>query len=135
MGSPYRAIIAREHVSTRVRINSSVLENRKYLPGFSAAICLIRLRALERPSIASTHEPCSSGAPEKISFLCSPHHLSVEKCMAFPISETVRKRTLGNPPIGHLAIEKTPTCPLTCYSGMWTVRIRSSEMGQENCAD
>jgi hypothetical protein len=84
MESPYRANIVRERESIRVRIDWSVLENRKYLPGFSAAICPIRWCALEKPSMASSHKPLSSGAPEKISklssFTSSPH---VEEFMAF----------------------------------------------------
>jgi hypothetical protein len=84
MESPYRAIFVRERVSTRVRIDWSVLESRKYLPGFSAASCPIRWCALERPSMASTHRPYSSADPEKISkvssFNSSPH---AKEFMAF----------------------------------------------------
>lgn len=81
MESAYHANIVRERESSRVRIDWSVLENRKYLPGFSAAICPIRWCALERPSMASIHKPFSSGAPEKISkvslFTSSPHAKSL----------------------------------------------------------
>jgi hypothetical protein len=84
MESPYPAIVVRERVSNRVRIDWSVLESRKYLPGFSAAICSIRWCAFERPSMASTHDPFSSAAPEKMSKVSSltslPHE---DEFMAF----------------------------------------------------
>ncbi len=71
MESSYRANIGWESESSCVRIDWSVLENRKYFPGRSAAICPIRRCALGRPSTASTHKPNSSGAPEKISNVSS----------------------------------------------------------------
>ena len=54
-------------VSVCARIARLAMENAKYFPGFSAAICSIRSRAFESPWIASIHTVSLPGRPEKIS--------------------------------------------------------------------